>query len=261
MHPEIFGFVKSYGLMLAISFALGLWLSLRRARRYGIAPEKIIDLVFGVFVSSLIGVRLAFVLTHLDEFDPWYHVFFIWDGGLTLYGGIILAIIAVWYLTRRAGIPFLVMADIFSPGVALGIGLTRIGCFLAGCCYGHPTECALGVVFPDEAAATRQFGPVPVHPAQIYASVGGFLVCGLLLLWERIHSCRGCTFGRFLALYGLSRFVVDFFRHYEADQVLAFGWSNNQWLSLVLVGIGLAIMIRNRRLDSLTGRAEAGGDG
>ena len=253
MHPEIFGVIKSYGLMLAISFALGLWLSIRRARRYGIRSEKIIDLVFAVFVSSLVGVRLAFVVTHLDEFSSWVHWFFIWDGGLTLYGGILLAIATVWFMTRRAGIPYLVIADIFSPGVALGIGITRIGCFLAGCCYGHPTSCSLGVVFPSHAEATLRYGAVPVHPSQLYASLGGFAVFGLLLLWERLVSCRGCTFGRFLLLYGLSRFLVDFTRYYEPDQVLAFGWSNNQWLSLVLILVGVGFIVRGRGRDAVTG--------
>ena len=141
MHPKILGFVQSYGLMLAISFALGLLLSIRRAKAYKIRAEDIIDLVFGVFVSSLVGVRLAYLITHPDTLGAWYRIFFIWDGGLTLYGGILLAIATVWYMTRRRRIPFLVMADIFAPGVALGIGITRIGCFLAGCCYGHPTDC------------------------------------------------------------------------------------------------------------------------
>ncbi len=91
MHPELFGFVKSFGLLLALSFALGMVLSVRRARPYGIPAETVLDLIFGVLVSSLIGVRLFYVLTHLGSFDPWYRAFFIWDGGLTLYGGIVLA--------------------------------------------------------------------------------------------------------------------------------------------------------------------------
>ena len=122
MYPEVFGVIKSYGLMLAISFALGLWLSVRRGRVHGIAADDIIDLVFGVLVSSLIGVRLFFVMTHCGDFDPWYRAFFIWDGGLTLYGGIVLSTLTVLVMARRRGIPFMVMADTFSLGVILGIG-------------------------------------------------------------------------------------------------------------------------------------------
>lgn len=257
MHPELFGFVKSYGLMLALSFGLGLWLSIRRGRVHGLSSETIMDLVFGVLVSSIIGVRLMFVLTHLGDFDPWYRAFYIWDGGLTLYGGIGLATFTVWYMTRRRGIPFLVVADIFSPGVILGIGLTRIGCFLAGCCFGSPTDCSCGVVFPAGTAPFEQYGGVPLFPSQLFGSAGGFLVFGLLLLLERFSNYRGATFGRFLLLYGISRFIVDFFRFYEPEQIEALGLSNNQWISLGMMAGGLAVMIVFHR-RSLTQEADLG---
>lgn len=243
MYPEIFGVIKSYGLMLALSFGLGLWLSIRRGRPHGIAPEAIMDLIFGVLVSSLVGVRLFFVLTHPGDFDPWYRAFFIWDGGLTLYGGIVLATLTVYVMARRRRIPFLVIADIFSPGVILGIGITRIGCFLAGCCFGNPTGLGCGVVFPGDAPATLHFGPVAVHPSQLYGSGGGFLIFAALLLLERVWNYRGATFGRFLLLYGVSRFLVDFSRYYEPDQITALGWSNNQWISVGLMAAGLAVQV------------------
>lgn len=243
MYPEIFGVIKSYGLMLALSFALGMWLSIKRGRPYGLSPEVILDLVFGVLVSSILGVRLMFVLTHLGEFHPWYRIFFIWDGGLTLYGGILLATATVWWMTRRRQIPFLVIADIFAPGVILGIGLTRIGCFLAGCCFGNPTDCACGVEFPVDAPAWKQFGPVPVLPSQLFGSAAGFLVFASLLLLERVKNYRGATFGRFLLLYGVSRFVIDFTRYYQSEQVSLFGWTNNQWISIGMMAAGLAFMV------------------
>ena len=249
MYPEIFGFVKSYGLMLALSFVLGLLLSIRRGKVHNIGSEDIMDLVFAVLVSSIIGVRLGFVLTHLGDFHPWYRAFFIWDGGLTLYGGILASTATVWYLARKRGIPFLVMADIFSPGVILGIGLTRIGCFLAGCCFGEPTDWACGVTFPLDAKSTMLFGQVPVHPSQLYSSGGGFLIFGLLLLLERVWNYRGATFGRFLLLYGVSRFSVDFSRYYEPEQLVALGWSNNQWVSLGLMIAGLTVLLFGARND------------
>lgn len=248
MYPEIFGFIKSYGLMLAISFALGLWVSVRRGKTHNIDAETITDVVFGILVSSIVGVRLFFVMTHLGDFHPWYRAFFIWDGGLTLYGGIIFATITVYVMARRRGIPFLVLADIFAAPLMLGLGLTRIGCFLAGCCFGHPTELGCGVVFPLDAPATLQFGHIAVHPSQLYSSGGGFLIFGLLLLLERVWNYRGATFGRFLLLYGVSRFTVDFSRYYEPEQIVALGWSNNQWISMGLMLAGLLVMISVSRV-------------
>ncbi len=243
MHPEIFGIVKSYGLMLAISFGIGLWLCIRRGRAQNIEAETITDVIFGILVSSIIGVRLFFVLTHLGDFHPWYRAFYIWDGGLTLYGGIIAAIAMVVVMARRRGIPFLILADIIAPSVMLGLGFTRIGCFLAGCCFGRPTDLSCGVVFPLGSPAVKLFGEVAVHPSQLYSSGGGFLIFGLLLLMERVWNFRGATFGRFLLLYGVSRFAVDFSRYYEPEQVIALGWSNNQWISMGLMVTGLLVLL------------------
>ena len=243
MYPEVFGIIKSFGLMMAISFAVGLWLSIRRGRVHGVPSETITDLIFAVLVSSLVGVRLLYVVTHLGDFQPWYRAFFLWDGGLTLYGGIVLSTVTVWWLARRRGVPFLVIADIFSPGVILGIGITRIGCFLAGCCYGLPTHAACGLRFPAGSPASDRYGELAVHPTQLYASAAGFLIFGLLLLWERWYSPRGATFARFLVLYGLARFGEDFLRYYEPDQFMALGWTNNQWISLAWVAGGLIMLV------------------
>jgi phosphatidylglycerol:prolipoprotein diacylglycerol transferase len=134
--------------------------------------------------------------------------------------------------------------------VALGIGITRIGCFLAGCCFGHPTRCPLGVHFPVGAPASRQYGlDVAVHPAQLYSSAGGFLIFLILLLWERRSAVRGGTFFGFLLLYGVQRFLVDFTRFYTTDQIWL-GLSNNQLISLGLVlagGGGLLAVLRRAR--------------
>ncbi len=243
MYPEIFGFIKSYGLMLALSFAIGLWLSIRRGRVHGVTSEQVTDMVFGMLISGIVGVRLFFVLTHWGDFHPWYKAFYIWDGGLTLYGGILASTTMVYVLARRRGIPFLVMADIFAPVVLMGVGFSRIGCFLAGCCFGHPSDVVCAVTFPIGAPASLQFGHVAVHPSQLYASAAGFLFFGLLLILEKVWYYRGATFGRFLLLYGVSRFAVDFSRYYEPEQLMALGWSNNQWISMGLMFAGLIVML------------------
>ncbi len=244
MHPELLGPIKSFGFLLAVSFALGIWVAARRGRLAGVRPETIYDLSFVILVSSIVGVRGFYVVTHLDRFrDDWLQIFAFPEGGLTLYGGLVLALLAGWVFCRRRGLGYLQAADIMIPSVALGIGITRIGCFLAGCCHGQPCDLPWGVHFPDGAPSVLQFGQVAVHPSQLYASLGGFLIFGALLLWER-HSARpGETLGRFLLLYGVHRFVIDFTRYYEETQRLMFGWTNNQWLSVAMVILGLALML------------------
>ena len=247
MHPRIFGVIKSYGLMLSLSFVLGIWLCTVRGRKRGIDRETVLDFSFMVMISSLIGVRLFYVLTHLDSFTPWYSMFYVWQGGLTLYGGIVLATLTVLYFCRRRGVPFLVMADIMAPAVVLGIGITRIGCFLNGCCFGKPTDSVLGVVFPETCAACLTTGGVPIHPTQLYSSALGFLVFITLLVWERFDRTVGATFARFLMFYGASRFLVDIFRYYEPGAVTSLGLTLSQLISLGLVACGLGLLIGLRR--------------
>ena len=248
MHPVLLGPIKSFGFMLAVSFAVGIWVAMRRGRARGVAPETVYDLSFVILLSSLIGVRGFFVITHLDRFaGNWGKIFAFNEGGLTLYGGLGLAMLASWIFCRRRKLGYLEVADLMIPSVALGIGITRIGCFLAGCCYGQPCDLPWAVHFPQGAPAVDHFGPVAVHPAQLYASLGGFVIFGLLIWWER-HGVRpGATLGRFLVLYGIHRFVVDFSRYYEESQRLALGWSNNQWVSVGMVVFGILLVANATR--------------
>lgn len=255
MHPVLLGPIKSYGFLLAASFVVGIWLAVRRGRRRQIPPETIYDLSFVILLASIIGVRLFYVVTHLDEFSGrWLKVFAFPEGGLTLYGGLIMAVLASWVYCRKRKLSFLQVADLMLPSVALGIGITRIGCFLAGCCHGVPCDLPWAVRFPEHAPAARLFGPVGVHPAQLYSSAAGFAVFALLLWWERRSRRPGQTLGRFLALYGVARFGLDFSRYYDPAQRWLLGWSNNQWLSLGLLALGLAI------LWSISRRPQAPGD-
>jgi phosphatidylglycerol:prolipoprotein diacylglycerol transferase len=248
MHKVLIGPVKSFGFMLAVSFAVGIWVAVRRGRARGVAPETIYDLSFLILVSSLVGVRGFYVLTHLDQFaGHWGRIFAFNEGGLSLLGGLALALLAGWFFCRRRRLPYLEAADIMIPSVALGIGLTRIGCFLAGCCYGLPCDLPWAVHFPHDAPSVSRLGDVGLHPSQLYSSLGGFLIFALLLLWERRSARPGETLGRFLLLYGIQRFVVDFTRYYEESQRLALGWTNNQWLAVAMVAVGLALLVRASR--------------
>lgn len=246
MHPVLVGPIKTWGLLLAVSFGVGIWLSVRRGARRGLDRDTVLDAAFMVIVSSLVGVRLFFVLTHLDSFDPWWEAFLLWRGGLTLYGGILGAIVAVVWFARRRGIGFLRLADVLAPQVVLGIGITRVGCFLNGCCYGAPTDGPLGVVFPAACEAGRLHPGEALHPAQLYSSAGGFLVWGLLLLWERRDRREGATFGRFLLLYGIARIVADLFRDYEPTAIHALGLTTSQLISIGLLAVGTAVLLRAR---------------
>lgn len=256
MHPTLFEFgrftLHSYGVMLAVSFLLGIYLASHRAKKRGVDVQIVLDLSVYIILSAVVGSRLAYIVFHLSDYNSILDMFAIWQGGATLYGGLLLAIFASYLFSVRRNISFWLLADIIAPSIALGMVFTRIGCFLSGCCFGAPTSLPWGIVFPPTSPAgiyARSFAPgsVPLHPTQLYASAASLvIVCLLLAADQRLLRKRGSVFGAFLVLYGIDRFIIDFFRYYESNMV-AFGLSLNQLLSIVLVLGGLLLLLRSAR--------------
>ena len=263
MHPVLFKLgpfqITSYGLLLAISFMVGILYATRRAKKYNIAPDRVMDLAMIIIVSSIVGSRFLYVIFHLDEFhghwldtfNPFQSSGQIGIAGLTLLGGVVLSIITSLLFLKIKKLSFLKFADVLIPCVALGIFFTRIGCFLAGCCYGRPTDLPWGVQFPPGSAAHFHYGEIHIHPAQLYSSFYGLIIFTLLLLSEKKHKFDGQLFYSFLVLYGMARFLVDFVRYYEPTMVFAniggLALSVNQGISLLMILIGSAFLFINYR--------------
>jgi len=260
MYPTLFkiGFfeVHSYGFLLALSFLLGILLATYRAKSFGIPPGAIMDISVIVVVASIVGARFFYVVFHLDEFrgrwldtiNPIQPSGQIGIAGLTLFGGLLLAIACSFLYMGIKRLPLLRTADVIAPSVALGIFLTRIGCFLNGCCFGKPTDSFLGLVFPKSSAAGFTFPDLPLHPTQLYSSFYGLMIFLLLLgLEKKFRGFDGFTFLMLLLLYGLARFTVDFYRYYEPSMILirigGVSFSVNQGISALLVVTALALLI------------------
>lgn len=242
MHPKLLEIgpfvIHSYGLFLAMSFAIGIWLAGVRAERRGIASEKIADVSLLIIVVTIVGARGLYVLAHLDQFAgrP-LDMFRTWEGGLTMYGGAVPAgILAMWWL-KRAGVDAWKAGDAMAPSVALGLGLTRVGCYLSGCCFGTPTDLPWGVVFPPDSHAGSIYPGTPLHPAQLYDSFLGFALFGLLLALDRRRLPTGHLFLLMLLLTSASRFLLDLVRTYDrtAFPVSAIPLTLNQMVTLVIV--------------------------
>jgi phosphatidylglycerol:prolipoprotein diacylglycerol transferase len=257
MHPVLFRFGwfsgHSFGFMLAVSFLLGIYISGYRAKRFGVAPEHILDLSVYVIISGVVGSRLLYVAFHIDEYRNFVDVFALWQGGATLYGGFLLAILAGYIFSRKRNVGFLLLGDIISPALALGIALTRVGCFLSGCCFGKQTTHAWGVTFPPDSpagayerglAAVGSAGAVALHPSQLYDSLLGLVTFVLLIALQKRLAKRGAAFGLMLFCYGVSRFVVDFTRYYETNMMLTGSINLNQVISAGLVIAGVYLLFR-----------------
>lgn len=251
MHPILFRIgtlpINSYGLMLAISFLLGVKLASRRAERLGIPGDDTVNFSIWIMVSAIVGSRAFYVLTHLEQYasDPLAVVAF-WNGlyGLSMLGGVVLAMITGFSIIHRKKWPAWSFADAVIPSFALGIFITRIGCFFNGCCFGSETGCSLGVIFPPGSLPHAVFGSTPIHPTQLYSSAGGLLILLVLLFSDMRKHFPGFIFVLFLGLYGATRFGMEEFRYFDHEPSIVMGYSHfagrpgmtdNQLISLGMI--------------------------
>ncbi len=224
---------------MAISVLIGTLISVKRAKRIGIDTDSVYDMIFVVVVSSIIGSRLWYVVFHLDEFrgnwldtiNPFHGPGGFGIAGLSMMGGIVLAIVSVALYSLIKKVKFARLGDVIAPAFLLGAGITRIGCFLNGCCYGRPTDSAFAVVFRDGAARYFWENYILLHPdsgmtglipTQLIASLLGFALFFLVLWLERWRFFDGWTSWLVLMLYSVDRFAVDQFRSYEVEQILGY---------------------------------------
>jgi phosphatidylglycerol:prolipoprotein diacylglycerol transferase len=239
MLPTIFKIgpftLHSYGLMLALAFLSAILLLEARAKRSGLSKDAIMDFGLVVMVASVVGSRAFYVLSHWAEYAPRpLTALAVWEGGLTFYGGVLLAVPAGIIYLKKKGIAFWPLADMAAPAFALGLGIGRLGCFLNGCCFGNPSSLPWAIRFPADTAAGAAF-TCALHPTQLYESIFGFIAMALLLWLGKRKYFPGAMFCLFLGMYGVWRFGLDHFRYYEASQLWLLGLANNQWISLGLI--------------------------
>jgi len=255
MHPELFRIgplaIHSYGVMLAFSFLIGIYLAIRNGKKRGIKEDEIVNIAFIIIVASIVGSRLFYVLFHLDEFrGRWLYAFWpvqedgtIGLGGLILLGGFILAFLSASVYMAVKKLNFWKVADSLVPSVAFGVFLTRIGCYLNGCCFGKACDVPWGVTFPLDSPAGSIMGNTLIHPTQLYSSIGGLIVFFLLMWLQRKKVFDGLLTGTFFILDGFFRFAIDFYRYYEQQMYLIDGLEFNQIVSLLMFLAGIAMII------------------
>ena len=263
MHPILFEAggltIYSYGVLLAAAYLLGLQFALMRARSRGLPSQRVMDLGIWIIISALVGAKLLLLIVDFDQFtsNPRDLLSLARSGGV-FYGGLIAAVVVALVYLRRYQMPLWTTTDVFAPGIALGHVVGRLGCLLAGCCFGKPTSLPWGITFNDPAALANVGTPlgVPLHPTQLYEAGAEALILGFLLLFERRgRPFPGRTFWSYLLLYGVSRFIVEFYRGDSRGMVFD-TLSTSQFVSVLLVPLSIVMLILlSRRLDPTRGRA------
>jgi len=258
MHPILFHIFKfpihSYGFMLAASFLFGIWLGSVRAKRNNLDPSVISDVGFWVILSAIVGARLYYVILHFEEFqhdltgifNP-FHGGNLGIGGLVMYGGFIGALLAAVIYFKIKKEPFLPYADMSAPSIGLGIFLTRIGCFLNGCCFGAPTSASCAVSFPPDSPAGAYQHQMHAHgliPSQLIESGGGLVIMIVILLVSMRKTFPGFQFYLMGIMYAVLRFFVDFTRFYTAQEKLG-PLSHNQIVCIAFFILFAGLILKN----------------
>ncbi|TKJ41722.1 prolipoprotein diacylglyceryl transferase [candidate division LCP-89 bacterium B3_LCP] len=273
MYPELIRIggvaIHTYGFMMTLAFALGIAMAIYRGKKYDIDSGTIWDLAIVVILSSLLGSRALYVITHLNEFQGnWFAIINpiqpdgrIGIAGMVLLGGVVTATIAAIIFIRKRDMDVWALADVIAPVLAVGISLGRIGCFCTGCCYGQPTDSPLGIVFPHDSHAGSHFPNTPVLPTQLFASGFCFLLAVSLIIIERWKKFHGFTFSLFLIGYSIFRIWIDTIRVYDAGDILIntatlrITVSQSIAAGMIVFGVGLFVVLRKKQIDSSGMRA------
>lgn len=221
--------LHSYGLFLVAGFFLSTYLASLEAKRRGLDPNIILDAAMPLLLVSILLCRILYFIIYPDQWRGIGEFVQIWNGGLSFHGAIVGALGTLAYFAWRYKVKFGTLCDIVSPGVFAGYAVGRIGCFMNGCCYGHPTNLPWAVPFPSEV--DRSVLTPPCHPAQLYATFLGLAF--FALIWSvrakpQFNRFTGQLTLFFLGLYAIERGIVEFFRK-GATAPLAFGI---EWLTL-----------------------------
>lgn len=235
--------VQSYGFFIALGYFAALLFSRRRARKAGISPASFSDLCFIALFSGVVGARALFVLTNFSHFrERPMEIFNFWSGGLVFFGGFLVALPLCLLYIRRKRLPALKTLDLLAPPLALGHAIGRIGCFAAGCCHGAYCEYPWGLQFHSTLVEPALRG-LPLHPTQLYESMGLFILTGILLLREKRKTFVGETAGLYLMAYGALRFFIEIFRGDSIrGSIPELGLSTSQTIAVLIFFGGLLLL-------------------
>lgn len=241
MHPILFKIgsfeLASYGLMTALGYAAAAGYLVRRIKAIQLDKDTFWNLIFIAFIGALAGSKLLYIIVSWPMLGDTLaqkltHIIKDFRYGFVFFGGMIVSVAGLIVYMKKKKLPILKTADFLIVGLPLGHALGRIGCFLAGCCYGRPTDSIFGVVFTHpHSLVPPELRGIPLHPTQLYESV-----CNLLLFWWLHQAYKkkhrpGAILIRYIIGYAAMRFLIEFFRgDYRGEFIL--GLSPSQLIAL-----------------------------
>ena len=241
--------ISPHGIFTALGFLIGARFLLRDTRRRGVSDDDMYAILTRAAIGALVGARAVYVLNHLSSYESPLEWFKVWEGGISLLGGIAGALVAATPLVRRRGLGFFPLMDLAAPWLPLGIAIGRVGDLLIADHLGGPTDLPFGFRCPDVVDVGRTVGSAcpageVVHLTAAYDLVIASLVAAVLVLLRRVPLRLGTRTLVFGILYGTGRFAFDFLR----EDTRRLGLTGSQWTAIaVIVGCGALLVSRRGR--------------
>jgi phosphatidylglycerol:prolipoprotein diacylglycerol transferase len=238
--------VPTYGVLVALAFLVALMLATRFAKERGIDREKVVNLGVYCALAGMLGAKILMIALDPDYRSHPLEIFSLatlQSAGI-FYGGLVLAVVFAYYYMRAQHLPVLPTCDVFAPGLALGHGIGRLGCFAAGCCWGKPTRLPWAITFTNTTATTGVPLNIPLHPTQLYEAFAEGIICLILIRRLKRPHEDGRVIGLYALLYGLVRFAVEFVRDHDASNPFGGPLTLEQWISLALTLAGVWLIFR-----------------
>jgi phosphatidylglycerol:prolipoprotein diacylglycerol transferase len=260
MLPILFQFgpltIYSFGVFMALAAVTAAWVVHAELKRNGYNPELASTMVFAAAIGGLVGARVLFIVEDWSNFlrSPWDYIFT--GAGFTWYGGFLGGVLGVTWVVRKNNIPWLKAADIAAPALAIAYGVGRLGCHAAGDGdWGTVTDVPWGVAYTkaiigwvDPSTGIPYPPGVRVHPTPIYEFLESVVIFGVLWVLRKKEYPPGTIFWLYLALAGLARLVVEFWR---LNPVFVLGLTEAQWFGVLTIIVGLWQLLRTGRAKTI----------
>ena len=233
-----FSFVKiyGYGLMIMIGILSALCLLSYRSKKEQYNEDNVWDMAILTIICGVIGGKVMYIITDIKEVLQNPSVLKNIGNGFVIYGAILGGILGIYIYSKKKAWNTLNVLDLLVPSLPLAQGFGRIGCFLAGCCYGKVTSLPIGVEFKNSP-----FAPANVFliPTQIFSSIFDFMLALFLLWYDRRERKKGRVFSLYLIIYSVGRFLIEFLRGDPRGSVSIL--STSQFISLFVLIVGVLL--------------------
>lgn len=236
--------IRAYGLILSLSIILATGVAYFLAKQDGRWHNHIVDIGIYSGIAGVVGARLwdvfffdwAYYSHHLSE------IFYVWQGGMAIQGGIVFGVGAGIIYAKRHKIDILALADIVAPAIILGQAIGRCANLLNGDAFGAPTGSNFGIIYPETTLAYHTYGAQPLWPAEVWEGQIDFVIFALLLIFRAFPHAKGQAFSLYIMLYSLARFGLEFLRGDYATPVFL-SFTSAQTTSLVAFILALIFFI------------------